>query len=203
MLKLYHHPMSTFSRKVRLALIEKGVPFERVLVDLVKGEQKKSEYLALNPNGKVPTLVDDDFVVFESTAICEYLEDKYPEPSILPGDAQARARARMWNQYTDTQVYPHFFKIFNEMFFKKPGQGDKSKIEEGKKGVLAQISILDTHLAGKLYFAGDRFSLGDIAMIPWFGYMPMLQIEPDPACQNFIAWWGRVQERKSFAESIQ
>ncbi|OGP83559.1 MAG: hypothetical protein A2Y95_12875 [Deltaproteobacteria bacterium RBG_13_65_10] len=202
-MKLYHHPMSTYSRKVRLALIEKGVPFERVLIDLVKGEQKKPEYLALNPNGKVPTLVDGGFAIFESTAICEYIEEKHPSPSILPGDAQARARARMWNQYADTQIAPPFSKIFDELFFKKPGTGDMAKVEAGKQGVQEQIRILDKHLAGKQYLAGDAFTLADIAMIPWFGYMPMLQMEPDPVCRNFAAWWERIQGRKSFEESIQ
>lgn len=203
MIKLHHHPMSTYSRKVRIALTEKGIPFERVLVDLGKGEHKKPEYLAMNPNGKVPTLVDDGFVIFESTAICEYLEDKFPTPSFLPGDPQARARARMWNQYGDTQVAPAFFKVFSELIFKKPGEGDMAKVEEGRKLIAAQIAILDKKLEGNDFLAGKHFTLGDIAMMPWFGYLGFTGVEPDPSCKHFSAWWERLAGRKSFAESAQ
>ena len=203
MIKLHHHPMSTYSRKVRIALIEKGIPFERVLVDLGKGEHKKPEYLAMNPNGKVPTLVDDGFVIFESTAICEYLEDKFPTPSILPGDPQTRARARMWNQYADTQVAPAFFKVFSELIFKKPGEGDMARVEEGRKLIAEQIRILDRKLEGLDFLAGKVFTLGDVAMMPWFGYLGFTGVELDPAAKHFAAWWERLAGRKSFAESAE
>lgn len=203
MIKLHHHPRSTYSRKVRITLIEKGIPFERVLIDLGKGEQKKPEYLAMNPNGKVPTLVDDGFVIFESTAICEYLEDKFPSPSILPGDPQGRARARMWNQYADTQVAPAFFKVFQEVIFKKPGEGDMAKVEEGRKLIAEQIRVLDRKLEGNDFVAGKQFTIGDISMMPWFGYLASVGVEPDPACKHFAAWWERLAGRKSFAESAQ
>ena len=94
------------SSRVAFALHEAKVEYVPHALHVPRGETRTPDYLALNPNGKVPTLVDDGFVVFESTAICEYLEDKFPSPSILPGDPQARARARMWNQYADTRVAP-------------------------------------------------------------------------------------------------
>lgn len=203
MIKLHHHPMSTYSRKVRISLIEKGIPFERVLIDLGKGDQKKPEYLAMNPNGKVPTLVDDGFVIFESTAICEYLEDKFPSPALLPGDPQSRARARMWNQYADTKVAPAFFKVFAEVIFKKPGEGDMTKVEEGRKLIAEQVRILDGKLEGNDFLAGKQFTLGDIAMMPWFGYLGFVGVEPDAGARHFAAWWERLAGRKSFAESAQ
>jgi glutathione S-transferase len=79
MLVLYHTPHSTCSQKVRMVLHEKDVPFEEVRIDLGKKEQLKPEYLAINPNGVVPTLVDDGVSIIESSVICEYLDEKYPQ----------------------------------------------------------------------------------------------------------------------------
>src|SRR3954469_15006372 len=91
MLKLYNAPHSTCSQKVRICLAEKNLPFEDIRLDLGKGkDQLKPEYLKLNPNGVVPTLVDDGHVIIDSSVICEYLDEKYPAPSLSPGDVAGR-----------------------------------------------------------------------------------------------------------------
>src|SRR5213593_1877236 len=99
MIKLYHSPLSNNSRKVRIALIEKGLEFDRIQIDLSKKEQKNPDYLKIHPLGQVPALDDEGFIVYDSTIINEYLEDEYPYPPLLPKDSEGRARARLMEDY--------------------------------------------------------------------------------------------------------
>jgi glutathione S-transferase len=100
MLKLYNAPHSTCSQKVRICLAEKDLSFEDIRLDLGKGkDQLKPEYLKLNPNGVVPTLVDGDDVIIDSSVICEYLDEKYPAPRLTPADVAQRAKMRAWMRY--------------------------------------------------------------------------------------------------------
>ena len=96
---LYDSPGSPCARRVRAVLLEKGVAWTTRLVDLTRMEQKRPEYLALNPNGVVPTLVHGDRVVYESNVITEYLDDVFPEPPLYPRDPWARAQAKMWQAF--------------------------------------------------------------------------------------------------------
>jgi glutathione S-transferase len=100
-LVLYHAAHSTCSQKVRMVLHEKAVKFEEVRIDLGKKEQLKPDYLALNPNGVVPTLVDGGVPIIESSVICEYLDEKYPHNPLLPPDILERARMRAWTHYIE------------------------------------------------------------------------------------------------------
>ena len=94
MLRFYYHPLSPISRRVWIALLEKALPFEPILVNL-NGEQRKPKFLALNPFQHVPVLVDGELRVLESVAIMDYLEAKYPEPSLMPQSPEAIAQTRM------------------------------------------------------------------------------------------------------------
>ena len=102
MLKLYNASVSTCSQKARICLHEKGLEFEEIRMDLGKAkDQLKPEYLRLNPNGVVPTLVDGDDVVTDSSVICEYLDEKYPEPRLSPDNVAQRAKMRAWMRYLE------------------------------------------------------------------------------------------------------
>jgi len=101
MLVLYHALHSTCSQKVRMVLHEKGVKFDEIRIDLSKKEQLNPDYLALNPNGVVPTLVDDGVPLVESSVICEYLDEKYPQSSLVPSNVVERARMRAWMHYIE------------------------------------------------------------------------------------------------------
>ena len=105
MLELYNHDMSVCAAKVRFALAEKGLEYTSRMVDLLAREHKAPEYLALNPNGVVPTLVHNGHVVYESTIINEYLEEKFPRASLMPKTALGRARVRKWTQKLDTTIH--------------------------------------------------------------------------------------------------
>jgi glutathione S-transferase len=111
-LVLYHGWRSSASRRVRLALTEKGLAYESRIIDMVKGEQHAPEYLAMNPNGVVPTLLHEDRVLYESSVICEYLDDCFPAPPIRPADPYARAVMRNFVRWIDEQCLPRLI-VFN------------------------------------------------------------------------------------------
>jgi glutathione S-transferase len=103
-LKLYYHPLSTFSRRVRIACAEKQIPHELALVEMAARQHREQPYLSLNPYGRVPTLEEDGFVLFESTAILNYLEETRPTPPLVPADAQGRALVDMHMKLCDLQL---------------------------------------------------------------------------------------------------
>lgn len=106
MLELYHHGSSTCAAKVRFALEEKSLPWKGHYVDILKGEQFGQDYLKLNPKGVVPLLIDGELMLPESTVICEYLDDKYPENPLLPALPEGRARVRLWTKAVDEELHP-------------------------------------------------------------------------------------------------
>jgi glutathione S-transferase len=104
-LTLFHNDMSVCAQKVRLCLAEKQLAYEDKHLNLRVGDQKRPEYLALNPNGYVPTLVHDDFVLGESTVICEYIDDAFTAPPLRPSDPRARARMRSFTKFIDAAIF--------------------------------------------------------------------------------------------------
>ncbi|HWP58542.1 MAG TPA: glutathione S-transferase family protein [Candidatus Acidoferrales bacterium] len=199
MIKLYHFPLSTNSRKVRIVLLEKGLEFERVLVDLTKGEQKSPEYLKIHPFGQVPALDDDGFIVYDSTIINEYLEDEYPYPPLFPPDSEGRARARLMEDFRDNFLNPPIVDIMHEI--RKP-EGEKStaRIEQSKARVLACFDRIEKELEGKEYLAGT-FSIADIAFMANFDSLERFQIPVGAKYRNMLAWMERLKARPSFAAS--
>lgn len=103
---LYHHGSSVCAAKVRFAMAEKGLPWEGVYIDILKGEQFDPAYLKLNPKGVVPTLVHDDLVIPDSTVIIEYLDQITPETSVHPTDPWQRAQVRYWTKAVDEDLHP-------------------------------------------------------------------------------------------------
>ena len=106
MLKLYNYDSAICAQKVRVVLAEKHLDWENHVIDLTRGDQADPEYLKLNPNGVVPTLVHDDKVIVESTVICEYLDEVFPEVPMRPGDAPGKALMRVWTKAVDEVLHP-------------------------------------------------------------------------------------------------
>jgi len=186
-------------RKTRIALLEKGLQWETTWVDLTKGEQKKPEYLAINPVGKVPALIDDGVVVHDSTIINEYLEDKYPKTPLLPKDPAMRARARSFEDYADAYLAPSLFKILTNL--RKPeAERDHDKIKEGEREVREHFAFLDRELAGRQFLAG-QLSLGDISFVPPLANYERAGYKIGSEFPNLLAWWERMKARPSFAAS--
>ena len=199
MIKIYTYPLSTNSRKVRIMLLEKGLEFERINVDLSKREQKNAEYLKIHPFGQVPALDDDGFILYDSTIINEYLEDEYPHPPLLPNDSEGRARARLMEDFRDNCFNPPFVEIIHEN--RKPEGGkDPKVIEHGQKEITGCFDRIEKELEGKEYLAG-AFSLADIAFMPNFDSLERFKIPVDPKFKNMHAWMARLKARPSFAES--
>ncbi len=105
-LDLYHHGSSACAAKVRFALEEKRLPWDGHVVDILRGEQFRPEFLALNPKAVVPVLVHDTFVIPESTVICEYIEEAFPQNAIYPASARGRAQVRFWTKAVDEELHP-------------------------------------------------------------------------------------------------
>ncbi|OGQ54241.1 MAG: hypothetical protein A2W66_05050 [Deltaproteobacteria bacterium RIFCSPLOWO2_02_56_12] len=199
MIKLYTFPPSTNSRKVRIALIEKGLEFERINIDLSKKEQKNPQYLKIHPFGQVPALDDEGFIIYDSTIINEYLEDEYPYPPLLPKDSEGRARARLMEDFRDTHFNPHFVEIIHEV--RKPeGQKDLKLIEHAKAEITKCFERIEKELEGKEYLAGT-FGLADIAYMSNIDLLERFQIPVESKYQNMLAWIERLKTRPSYAAS--
>jgi len=187
-------------RKTRITLLEKGLQWDTTWLDLPSGEHKKPEYLAINPVGKVPALIDDGVVVHDSTIINEYLEDKHPQPPLLPRDPATRARARSFEDYADAYLAPSLFKILMNM--RKPeAERDHEKIKEGEREVHDHFAFLDRELKGRQFFAGS-ISLGDISFVPPLANYERGGYKIGPEFPNLLAWWERMKARPSFAASL-
>ena len=195
MLKLYDYPESPFCQKTRIVLAEKDLSFEVVPVDLKAGEQKRPEFLKLNPFGKVPVLIDDEMILYDSTIINEYLEDEYPHPPLLPPDSSARARVRTFEDYADNAFIPVTGIIMNEL--RKPeGERDAEKLAKARQQVRNMLAVIDGSLAGRSWLAGT-FSFADVAYAPRAVILPALGVELDPGWKNVASWIQRLNQRAS------
>ena len=197
MMKLYDFPRSPRVRKVRIVLAEKGLQYEKVTIDLTKGEQKTPEYLAINPYGKVPALQDNGTTVYESTVIMEYLNDAYPDPALLPVDSGQQARARVLMHYGDNPYESAVATLAGELLL-KPMQGDTAD-QEVVNTAAADLNICFDHIANELgnndYLLGSTFTMADIPYISWALLFPMLKVEIPHA--KLEAWLSRLKERPS------
>jgi glutathione S-transferase len=199
MIKLYTFPQSSNSRKVRIALIEKGLEFERIPIDLTKKEQKNPEYLKINPFGQVPALDDEGFIVYDSTVINEYLEDEYPYPPLLPKDSDGRARARMMEDFRDNPFNLASTQLNREL--RKPeGERNPQTIESSRAAIVKCFDRIEKELQGREYLAGE-FSLADIAFMPNLDSLERMNIAIDAKYKNVLAWIARLKARPSFAAS--
>lgn len=200
MIKLYTFPPSTNSRKVRIALLEKGLEFQRINVDLSKREQKNPEYLKIHPFGQVPALDDEGFIIYDSTVINEYLEDEYPYPSLMPKDSEGRARARLMEDFRDTHFNVSCVHIMQEM--RKPeGERDGQRIDNARAAIIQAFDRIETELNGNEYLAGS-FSLADIAFMANVELLERFAIPVDAGrYSQTAAWINRLKARPSFAAS--
>jgi glutathione S-transferase len=189
MLTLYDDVFSPYARKVRIALYEKGVPFERVRA--LHGDCNRTDFLHVNPRAEVPALVDGDFSLYDSTIICEYLEDRYPEPSLYPRDPRLRAECRLLEDLADTQLDAATFAV---------AIVELAALHETAGRDLERLyNELEQRLARGPFFCGD-FSLADIAVAPHVMAAAFLGFPLDAASHPRLSrWMERVQERPSIA----
>jgi len=200
MITLYTAPLSGNGRKVHMLLEEAGVSYQLSKLDLMKGEQKNPEYLQLNPNGKVPTLVDDGFVLWESNAILLYLAEKFPAAKFLPTDGHDRARMFQWLLFEQTTFRPPVSFLFRHTRFTPPAQQDQKAIEQAWSEVRTNMGILQTALSGRDYIGGT-FSVADIAVLPYVYLAKDLGADLS-AWPGVASYWQRLSARPSWQKII-
>ncbi|HKA34866.1 MAG TPA: glutathione S-transferase family protein [Candidatus Binatia bacterium] len=171
-MKLYYHPNSPNCVDVLATANQLGIPLETELIELTKGAQRNPAYLKINPNGRVPALVDGDFVLWESNAIMQYIASKKPN-SLWPENVQTRAnitrwqfwQASQWNRGTGMLVWENLIKKFLNL-----GAPDPAKIKEGTELFHASAAVLDSHLKENQYLAGDKPTLADFSVAAMLVY---------------------------------
>lgn len=197
---LYQMWLSPYSRKVRLALAEKKLPFE---MKFEKTWERRPEYLALNPAGKVPTLVDEDgAVIADSYAICEYLEETYPEPKLLGESAAGRAETRRLTAWFDTLLAREVTNpLIAEKIFKsflKMGEPDSTAIRAACEKIRAHLDYIGELAYARNWLAGESLSLADLAAganlscCDYLGHVPWADY---PRAKD---WYARLKSRPSF-----
>ncbi|HEY1266644.1 MAG TPA: glutathione S-transferase family protein [Candidatus Binatia bacterium] len=194
-IKLYDFASSPNCQRVIVVMEEKKLPYEKVPVDLKKMEQKKPDFLKLNPYGKVPVIIDGATVLYESLVINEYLEEKYPETPLLPKDPGKRAKARILLDYGMNHLDGPYQKIRKEMM-KDEKERDQQLIDGARKELKHLLGRLERELGDQSYLAGD-FSLVDAALIPRFVRLAGMGVLPDPSLPNVGKWIERMKQRPS------
>jgi glutathione S-transferase len=202
-LTLYLHPLASFCHKVLIAFYENETTFQPVTVDL--GDPGEAAALMAKwPVGKIPVLHDTarDRVVAETSIIIEYVQQHYPGPvPMLPDDAEECLDARLWDRAFDLYVATPMQKIVVDRI-RPDGSQDPYGVAEARRSLDTAYAMLDTHLAGKEWAIGDRFTMADCAASPALFYASMVHpFEPDYA--NLAAYFERLLARPSMRRTLR
>jgi glutathione S-transferase len=201
-MKLYNMNLSNFASKSRIAIYDKGLNIEMAAIP--GGSLKSPEYLKVNPLGKTPALDADGTIIAESEIINEYLEDKFPNPPLLPKTAEERAHVRTFTRFHDLYLEPPLRALFSQL---NPKNRDDKIVNERLTEFNQRLDQLEAMLASTGFAAGAEFTLADCAlaptmffatnMLPGFGAKPALEGRP-----KLEAWWKHVQTRPSVQKAL-
>ena len=192
---LYSFWRSQAAYRVRIALALKGIPFELRTIDLLKGEQHSTDYRAMNPEGLVPSLIEDnDRPLIQSLAILEYLDEKHPEPPLLPRGLRERVYVRSVAQLPAMDVHPLIVPRVRNYLAKEFGLDEATRnawlkhwLEEGNRALEALLS--HSGRVGR-YCLGDDVTLADVCLVPHLttaGMLYDLDLRPYPTCERIFA----------------
>jgi glutathione S-transferase len=199
MLKIWGRTNSINVQKVLWCCGELGLHFERIDAGMQFGVNNTPEYKTLNPNGLVPTISDDGFVLWESHAIVRYLSRKQGIGTLWPADAHTAASADRWMEWYSTTMWLNLRPVFWNLVRTAPEKRNMTEVEESRKRLAANLAIVDAQLAGAEYIAGESFTMADIPMgvaaYRWFS----LPIER-PSMPHFERWYKRICERPAFRQ---
>ena len=195
-IKLYDFGPSPNCKRVKIALYEKGLPYEIIPIDIRNGEQKRPDYLKLNPYGKVPVLIDGKDVLFESCIINEYLEEKYPTPPLMPKDPYIRGRIRILTDYALNYIHSHYWTLRAEFFMRGERKQNQVVVAEETKILRDLLLYLEEAIGDRNYFM-DTFTLLDIALCTRFLRMESFGILPHSSLPRLDTWLQRMKERPS------
>jgi glutathione S-transferase len=201
MLKIWGRANSSNVKKVTWLCEEIGLPYERIDAGGTFGVVNTPEYRKLNPNGLVPTIDEDGFILWESNAIVRYLAAKHAAGTLWPTDLRVRADADRWMDWCSTTLAPAFIPVFMALVRTPPEQRKPEVIENGTKKTAEVLARLDAALAGRKFVIGEQFSIADIA----FGGVTYLinNVAFDrPKLANFDAWYARISARPAFRKVV-
>ena len=202
-MKLYMNAMSPNVRRVRLTAAVLAMDLEEKKLDFTKGEHKNPEYLALNPNGAVPTLVDGDFVLTESRAIMQYLASKKPESGLLPRDEKARADVLRWQFWDASHFSPQLGTLAFEKVLKPMmgmGEPDQRKIDDALTNFRRFGGVLNKRLEGKKYVMGDALTIADLTLASSLMYARQADA-PLGEFPNIQAWFSRISDTDAWKKT--
>ena len=201
-LTFYYTPMSSATR-VHWALEELEIPYEKVKVDLAAGAQKKPEYLALNPNGKVPLLVVDGTPIFESLAILLYLGERYGvDKGLFPELGLARAEAFKWMVWSGITLLDAGGRMLRNTSDRFPADQRNEKAAAAAKQELGELlGILDRALEGKEYLVDGKFSFADLAIAAYMPFLSRIGGDLNPY-KNIQAWVARCTMRPAMGRAM-
>jgi len=194
-------------RMVRMFMAEKGINLPKETVDLMGGENRRPPYTEKNPGGQMPSLqLDDGRIIAETVAICEYLEEKHPDPPLIGATPEQRAETRMWTRRVELNIteniyngfrYAEGIQIFKDRMRCLPEAADglKAKARDG-------LEWLDKLLDGKQFICGDRLTVADLVLYCCTDFSKGVGQPIDPSLKNLNDWFARVDGRPSAAASL-
>jgi glutathione S-transferase len=199
MLKIWGRTNSINVQKVLWCCAEMSLPHERVDAGGPFGVNNTPEYLAMNPNGLVPTINDEGFILWESHAIVRYLSRKHGLGTLCPKDAQAAADADRWMEWYSTTLWNNLRPVFWNLVRVAPDKRDMKSVEDGRSKMADNLKMVEARLASRPFVAGDALTMGDIpmgvAVHRWFN----LPIER-PDLPRLAAYYERLKQRPGFAK---
>jgi glutathione S-transferase len=201
MLKVWGRANSSNLKKVTWLCQEIGLPYERIDAGMAFGVVNTPDYRKLNPNGLVPTIDDEGFILWESNAIVRYLAAKHAAGTLWPADLKVRADADRWMDWCTSMLGPAFLPVFWNLVRTPAEQRNMKEIEDGSNKTGEVLARLDTALAGRNFIAGDRFTMGDIAFGP-IAYLVNNVSFDRPKLANFDAWYARISGRPAFGKVV-
>ncbi|MEN9566451.1 MAG: hypothetical protein RLZZ69_1647 [Cyanobacteriota bacterium] len=188
MLKFYSNALSLYSRPVWIALLEKKLSFELIELSL-DGDQWQPDFLAINPFGRVPVLVDDSFSIYESLSILDYLELQYPTPSFLPTDSKILTVVRMIETLALHELIPAMLTLIRIT--------NRNAIEQANQQITTMLNFLEQHLNNSLYITGDQISLAEIVVGSLIIWLPHLNVTLS-SYPKVELWSDRLRQRPSW-----
>ena len=202
MIKIWGRNTSANVQKVMWAVGEIGLAHQRIDIGGPYGKNREPAYLAMNPNGLVPTLEEaDGFLLWESNSIVRYLAAKHHAGVLEPVDLRAQARASAWMDWQLSVVAPAIFECFWGLIRTAPEKRNHVAIEDSKKRTTAATTILDGELAKTAYVAGDAFSYGDIP-VGVMAYRYRQLVPERPPLPHFERWYAAIASRQAFQDHV-
>jgi glutathione S-transferase len=209
MLVLYYGSGSPYAWKVQLALEHKALPYERRVLSFSAGDTRKPEFVALNPRHRVPTIDDDGFVLYESNAIVEYLDEQFPGRGspLFPGDARERALVRRLVCEVDSYFDKAVDLVTEPLFYRKPEERDPEAIAKGREAVREEARMFTQAMRGP--FLAGPLSAADFAFYPLVAFLYRAQEARMPELDadgmltpELLAWKGRMEALPYLAATI-